>query len=156
MKNTIRAFACGTVAALAAIGLSQSVQAQQTISGWGADSGDVGGVTITDNGSGNFVASGLPTGNADWRANLPTPINGLAVGQSVTVLGTLAWTAGYMAAGLFRIGLIDTRHGHIKRWRLECGAKSNNMLLVGSADGWGWSQRHDIQRNRRENWRHVV
>jgi hypothetical protein len=95
------------VAALAAIGLSQSLQAQQTISGWGADSGDVGGVTITDNGSGNFVASGLPTGNADWRANLPTPITGLAVGQSVTVSGTLAWTAGYMAAGLFRIGLIE-------------------------------------------------
>ena len=135
MKNRIKAFACGTVAALAAIGLSQSVQAQQTISGWGADSGEAANLTITDNGSGNFVvttssSSNAPSGNADMRANLPTPITGLAVGQSVTVSGTLAWTAGYMGGGVFRIGIIDFA---------SLGTLSSGVWSVGpTATGYWW------------------
>jgi hypothetical protein len=91
-----------SILALAASG----VQAQQTISGWGADSGAVSGVSLTDNGNGNFVASGTPSGNADFRADLPSAVT-LTAGETLTLSGSMTITSGSMGGGVFRIGLLD-------------------------------------------------
>jgi hypothetical protein len=133
MKNTMKAFACGTVATLAVIGLFQPVQAQQAITGWGADTGAVSGITITEPGSpaGYFIATGPATANADMRADLPTPVSALGVGQVLTVSGQLVWTNGYMAgAGGLRIGLVDYA---------SLGTLSGKVWSVGDvATGYWW------------------
>jgi hypothetical protein len=79
-----------------------------TVNGWGNSSDAVSGTTIADSGSGgNFTVSGTPTGNADWRAALPSTLS-LNVGDSVTLSGSLSWaTSGAMGGGGFRIGLLD-------------------------------------------------
>lgn len=105
--NQRKSMAYMALSAGAFLGLGAiQAQAQQTISGWGADSGSVSGVTITDNGNGNFVASGTPSANADMRADLPTAET-LAVDQSLELSGTLSWTSGSMGGGVFRIGILD-------------------------------------------------
>jgi hypothetical protein len=110
MKNTIKVLACGAVAALAAIGLSRSVQAQTNlITNWGADSNDVSGVTLTEPGGGVLIASGIPTGSADWRADLPVAVSNLSAGEALTFSGTMTWTSnGYInGAGGIRFGLAE-------------------------------------------------
>src|SRR5580698_4670527 len=102
MKNHIKAFVL--LSAFASWGAAQS-QAQ-SVTGWGADNGAVSGVTITDLGSGNFNASGTPSGNADMRADLPSAVT-LTTGQSLELSGTLSWTGGSMGGGVFRIGILD-------------------------------------------------
>ncbi|MGP8199229.1 MAG: hypothetical protein ACLQU4_06990 [Limisphaerales bacterium] len=116
------------VAALA-LSVAGGVQAQQTISGWGADNGEVSGVSITDNGGGNFTASGTPTGNADMRADLPTAVT-LSAGESLTLSGSLTWSTGSMGGGVFRIGIIDFS---------SPGTLSSGVWSVGpTATGYWW------------------
>src|SRR5579863_8240656 len=99
MKNHLRPAATGMFAAL---GLAVICGAHaQTINGWGTDQ-SASGTTIVDSGSGgNFTVSGTPTGNADWRANLPTSLT-LTLGETVTLSGSMSWTSGAMGGGVYR------------------------------------------------------
>lgn len=93
----------GVVTAMALCGSAQA----QTITGWGNESGDVGGTTLVDNGGGSFTLSGTPTGSATVRAALPTAVT-LSVGESLEVSGTFSWAlTGSMGGGGLRIGLTD-------------------------------------------------
>src|ERR1700722_3094103 len=86
--------------------LALTTQAQQLITGWGQDNNTSSGITVTDNGSGNFNVSGTSSGNSAIRADLPTAIT-LTLGSSVTVSGGFSFTSGSMGAGLFRTGILD-------------------------------------------------
>jgi PEP-CTERM motif len=103
MKMNFKTLAlCGGMLAFGA-----AAQAQTAITGWGLDSANAGGWTLTDNGSGNFTVGGtaVPTGNTIWFATF-TPVT-LSVGQTLEYTGSLTFSSGNLAGGLFRIGAVN-------------------------------------------------
>jgi len=88
-----------------AVALGGTAQGQ-TINGWGADNGDVGGTTISDLGGGSFTWATTPTGSATSRAALPT-LAALGIGDSLSFSGSFVFSTGSMGGGGFRIGISD-------------------------------------------------
>jgi hypothetical protein len=129
MKTLIKTLALvgGFVTAAALCGTAQA----QLISGWGADSGDVGGVTIVDSGGGNFTLSGTPTASATARAALPSGPVTLSIGDALTFSGSFSWvTSGSMGGGGLRIGLMNYA---------SLGTLSANVWSTGpSANSYFW------------------
>jgi hypothetical protein len=94
----------------AVIALCTTAQAQTAVTGWGMLTGNAGGWTMNDLGSGSFDVgngSAAPTGNTVWMAQF-TPIT-LTVGESIELTGSFSFQGGTGSLGgaNFRWGIDD-------------------------------------------------
>jgi PEP-CTERM motif len=106
MKSCIKTLGFLTGVAGALI-LCQKAQAQTPIANWGLDSANAGGWTLTGGAGGNFTVGGsaAPSANTIWFGTF-TPVT-LSVGETLDYTGSLNFSSGYLAGGLFRIGAVD-------------------------------------------------